>query len=290
MTYSISSQSVRCVVAALACCVALSSPVLAETTECTVIDSLPYIIADQGVYCLKASLGTDIATGNAITINTNNVTIDLNGFKLGGLAAGPSTQAIGIFAEDRKNITIRNGIIRGFYFAINLLESPTGLSLGHLIEDVRADQNRAIGIQVFGHGTIVRRNQVVTTGGGDYAYGIATLGDGVRILDNDVTDTQADSSWAIGIEHARGTGAVLKNNRVSGVTNLSYPTQTSGIDLYNSPTSGMVIANEVSDTGQDCISFADGATGIYRNNTVSGCTTDYSGGTDGGGNFPDPSP
>ena len=41
-----------------------------------------------------------LAGGAAITIATNNVTIDCNGFKLGGLSAGPSTFANGIQASE----------------------------------------------------------------------------------------------------------------------------------------------------------------------------------------------
>ena len=60
----------------------------AETVNCTPIDYLPYTISAQGVYCFTQHLGTNMTSGNAITINTNNVVIDLNGFKLGGLGAG----------------------------------------------------------------------------------------------------------------------------------------------------------------------------------------------------------
>src|SRR5438093_8537146 len=89
----------------------------------------------------------------------NNVVLDLNSFKLGGLSAGPGTQATGIFASNRQNLTIKNGTIRGFLRGILLIDS--GASQGHIVEDIRADQNTVIGIQVEGAGTIVRNNQVV---------------------------------------------------------------------------------------------------------------------------------
>ncbi len=82
-------------------------------------------------------------------IQTDNVSIDLNGFKLGGLGGGSATAAVGIFGEDRSNITIRNGSIRGFLYGISLIKD-TGTSSGHLIEDVLADGNRNIGILVAG--------------------------------------------------------------------------------------------------------------------------------------------
>jgi hypothetical protein len=93
---------------------------MAETEDCTNITTLPLTITVQGVYCLKQDLATNIASGNAITIATNNVTIDFNGFKLGGLAAGPNTQANGVAAENRQNITLRNGNIRGFRSGVRI--------------------------------------------------------------------------------------------------------------------------------------------------------------------------
>ncbi len=58
------------------------------------IDSVPATITTQGTWCLRKNLATNITTGNAITIATNNVTIDCNDFKIGGLAAGSASRAI----------------------------------------------------------------------------------------------------------------------------------------------------------------------------------------------------
>src|SRR5687768_7416536 len=59
-----------------------------------VISSLPATISTQGTWCLKSNLSTGITTGNAITIATNNVTIDCNDYKLGRLPAGDATNAV----------------------------------------------------------------------------------------------------------------------------------------------------------------------------------------------------
>ncbi|HEY0661599.1 MAG TPA: hypothetical protein VGD21_09825, partial [Lysobacter sp.] len=45
------------------------------------IDSLPATITTQGTWCLRKDLSTAMSSGNAITIATNNVTIDCNDFK-----------------------------------------------------------------------------------------------------------------------------------------------------------------------------------------------------------------
>ena len=140
-----------------------TSPARAETVSCTAITSLPAVITVQGIYCFTGDLNTALTSGNAIDIQTNNVVLDLNGFKLGGLAAGLGTNAFGIAADNRQNLTIKNGTIRGFFLGIRLGNS--GASQGHVVEDIRADQNTSIGLSVAGAGHIVRNNQVVATGG-----------------------------------------------------------------------------------------------------------------------------
>jgi hypothetical protein len=46
------------------------------------------MIGKQGVWCLRKDQSTANTSGSAITINTNNVTVDCNDFKIGELAAG----------------------------------------------------------------------------------------------------------------------------------------------------------------------------------------------------------
>ena len=80
----------------------------AETVNCTPITTLPTVITSQGVYCLTGSLKTNMTSGNAIEIQTNNVTIDLNGWKLGGKPAGVGTTVNGIYASDRKSTRLNS--------------------------------------------------------------------------------------------------------------------------------------------------------------------------------------
>src|SRR5690606_27324125 len=96
---------------------------------------------------------------NAITIDANNVTIDCNSFKIGGLAAGNGSKANGIYTGDRQNATVRNCNIRGFYHGIDLRGA------GHLVEDNRLDNNLSTGIFTDGDNNAVIRNRVYDTGG-----------------------------------------------------------------------------------------------------------------------------
>jgi hypothetical protein len=234
-----------------------ATPARAETISCTAITSVPFVITIEGVYCLTGDLITAMPSGNAIDILTNNVVLDLNGFKLGDLGAGPGTQAVGINGRNRKNITIKNGTIRGFLLGIIL--SDSGPSQGHLVEDIRADQNTWEGINVQGTGNIVRNNQVVATGGSTVigtanAIGIAVFGAGPRVLNNDVIKTvKQGTGVATGIT-LFGTDVLAVNNRITEA-----------------------------DKGIDHSSFGV-STGKYRDNVTSGVTTPYTGGTDIGNN------
>jgi hypothetical protein len=227
-----------------------AAPARAETVNCTAITSVPTIITVQGIYCFTGHLATAITSGNAIDIQTNNVIVDLNGFKLGGLAAGAGTTAIGIHALDRQNVTIKNGTVRGYLRGIQL--ETAGASQGHIVEDIRADLNKFVGIEVDGAGNIVRNNQVVTTGGSTTfganasANGILILGSGARVLNNDIINTfKAGTGTATGINFSGATGAFAVNNRIT--------TADRGID-YNS-----------------------GATGKYRDNLTFGVTSPFTG-------------
>ena len=184
------------------------------------IDAVPAVITTQGVWCLRQDLSTALATGAAIQINTNNVTIDCNQFKLGGLLAGSGTQAWGILASNRLNLTVRNCNIRGFYRGLEF----NGTGGGHLVEDNRFDGNTQGGIIISGDDSLVRRNRVLDTGGGTLfpggAEGITALGT-VDAIDNIVSgmdpvldEGNANSQGIL----VTGPGSRLTGNIVRGLT------------------------------------------------------------------------
>ena len=193
----------------------------AETyNTCTgFITSVPTVISTQGTWCMKQDLATAITSGAAITINTNNVTLDCNNFKLGGLAAGIGTSADGIDATSHVNLTVRNCNIRGFFFGLKF--SGSG-SAGHAIEDNRFDSNTYVGMDVEGDGSVVRRNRVFDTGQTSVhanAYGIATK-DSVDVLDNTVSDvvgTTGGDGYVVGIQSNGNLSGRILRNGVRGV-------------------------------------------------------------------------
>jgi parallel beta-helix repeat protein len=258
--------------------------VQAETTNCTAITSVPYTITVPGIYCLTGNLETSIDSGNAITINVNNVVIDLNGRKLGGGAAGAGTNANGIYAFQRKNITIKNGTIRGFYYGVYFGDTASyATSQGHMIEDIRADMNTYAGIVVQGRGNIIRNNQVVDTGGSDdtiYAYGIKAAGPGNRVLNNDVYETKEQSTGdAIAIDVNTGDGSVVMNNRVG---NQALPTTGDSYGIYVSSSPNVIVKSNSISKMEWGIYFSASPTGLYGDNLASGCTSSFVNGTAAG--------
>ena len=202
-------------------------PAHAETfhTCGTIINSIPAVISSQGVYCLSHDVSTAITSGNAINVTVNNVTIDCNGYKIGGLAAGSSSLTIGINADaTRQNITIRNCGIRGFYEGIDLKGGA-----GHLVEDNRLDNNLYVGIEVDGDNNRVRRNAVYDTGGyaSGASFGIIASADVVGNIVSGVMPVAANTnSLGIGLSGANQASDNVISGVVPSGSGLAYGIST----------------------------------------------------------------
>ena len=154
------------------------------------IDAVPIVISTPGTWCLRHDVVTNATGIRAIDIETNNLTVDCNGFSLSNLPAGPGTLSTGVSAWGYSNITVRNCTIQRFDVGILIAGSPPGggrpPGTGHLIQNNRLAQNRFVGIEVVGFGSVIRGNIVANTGDrplGGIGWGIRALG-GVDIIDN----------------------------------------------------------------------------------------------------------
>ena len=280
---------IRLAALALLAAVGLAPAQAAQSYDnCTgFIDSVPTVITSQGTWCLRKDLNTALTGVIAIDIRTSNVTIDCNGFKLGGLAAGPATYSTGIYAYgQRSNITVRNCAIRGFRAGIAIYGNEPGT--GHLVEDNRLDHNTVQGIYVIGDGSVVQRNRVIDTGGApgsDRATGIVVLGD---LIDNvvdgiagaaDVVDFSPEGMYSGGVGNIPGIGFVVRGNRVRnlvpkgnreavgiGIAGYGMSVRdnviaqylpTTGKGVYCS-TGGMLYGNHILNYSQGMFSCSDG--------------------------------
>ena len=236
------------------------------------ITSLPAVISTQGTWCLKQDLATAITSGKAIDIQTNNVTIDCNDFKLGGLAAGAATATLGIYANSRANATVRRCNIRGFYYGVQFIGAG---SFGHTVEDSRFDGNTYISMLVRGDGSLVQGNRVFDTGDSttiNSAYGIYTQG-AADILDNMISGVTAHSGGngdAIGIQSETASSRRIVGNGVRGLvkdgTGTTFGIYTPASDRITIRDNDLIGDSSGSGVGIVCNS----SNGRASDNTISG--------------------
>ena len=167
----------------------------------TSISSVPFTINSPGTYIVVNALVYSASTGNAITVNTDNVTIDLNGHYLTCPASGNG--AHGIYANSKADIRIRNGEITNFYVAVWLDYQGTGtnLNFGNTIDTVGFYNNGFAVYCAKSTGCVVRNCIVI---------GVSNGG---------------------GIEFVDGTGNRATNNLASG---LNYGFYSNGSDYFES--------------------------------------------------------
>lgn len=254
----------------------------------TAISTLPATISSPGLYVLTADMHFAAPTGAAITINADDVVLDLNEFTLSGKPAGPASKAVGILAVGHSELTIRNGDVTGFY---NGVEIQGDNARGCLVEKLFVYDVTYQAVRVEGSGHIVRGNRFLNiTGNPDAASGgngsstaIGAYGAANTVLNNDIVDVYGVSGKYIGF----GTGinlnaskqSIVENNRL---INRNFEKNSYGIFIGESK-DVLAIHNRIIDRDM-AITYSGGSTGAYRDNQTQACVTPYTGGTDVGGN------
>ena len=267
------------------CCIALLAATVAapaaraETINCMEITSLPATLTSQGIYCLRKDLTTAMTVGDAITIAANNVTIDCNGYKIGGLGAGPGTSATAINSVGRLNATVRNCNIRGFRHGIQLYTGGGG----HLVENNRLDQITAIGIDVTGEGNRIRGNALFDIGGApsyNYAIAINAMQD-VEIVGNSISG-MTSTGPVVGIALEQSDAGLIADNRVVGLAGGTW----SGAIVTSLTTDPLIRGNHLGGPGTKGIECGGGGHAV--GNQVIGFTTALAGACTNSGNYLQP--
>ena len=259
-------------------------PASAETYDTCAgfIDSLPATIGTQGTWCLRHDVSTNIASGFAIEITTNNVTIDCNGFKIGGLAAGPASLTYGIYSHSQQNITVRNCTVRGFYYGAYLF----GNSM--LVEDNRFDNNLWKGIGTFGEANRVLRNQVVDTGGGNGVASAIAIHAAADVIGNSIYNVFGDdaiaNTSATGIDIYTGRGRLVRENNIGGL--LTTGTGVARAIRVENATATVIDRNNMSRTGALAGNgiVVEGTNAFCNDNTIYNFATPLTGCTASSGN------
>lgn len=213
----------------------------------TPISTLPFTITNSGSYYLASNL----AGGTGISIRTNHVALDLNGFSLVGSGSG-----IGILVSTpQASLYIRNGTVQGWGTGVNATNANHsqfellrianntfgGLFTGDgcLVKDCVAVTNTVgEGITIASY-SVIRGCIVNANRGGITAYsgclvegnncsfntfgGIRALGSGNRIDGNNVAyNINAGGVYAAGPE---ATNNLIIRNSARGNTPQNYNTQ-----------------------------------------------------------------
>ncbi|MFZ5453195.1 MAG: NosD domain-containing protein [Thermodesulfobacteriota bacterium] len=180
----------------------------------TRISRLPYTINAPGYYYLGGNLS--YTKGHGITVNADNVTIDLMGFTLTG--PNMANDYNGIYMSGRKNVEVRNGTLSGWYMGVK--EDYSGASRHRMI-GIRAVGNRN-GINLSGTSHLIK-GCTALPGSFGATMGLAILGTGT------VSDC-ITKDFDFGIYISSGT---VSGNVVSDCANGIYA-QGSTVISHNS--------------------------------------------------------
>jgi hypothetical protein len=158
------TQSKRIRVPAWTAVLLLSCAAGNTAAETTTIDRVPYRISSSGSYDFAGDLRFEQLRGPAISVEANDVEIDLNGFTLSG-TVNTNTLAIGIQGNHCSQVTIKNGRISGFYFGIDLRAPADNSTHGNVISDLILSHSQYFGMRIVGRDSKVQRCTVIDTGG-----------------------------------------------------------------------------------------------------------------------------
>src|ERR1039458_5354121 len=230
---------------------------LAQVEPRTPISSVPYTISSPGSYYLTATL-TNTGVGiDAITINADDVTLDLKGFTLMG---GPSAGSAINVPSDHRHIVVRNGgIVKSGNPAVALFPAQS-CEVEHLhIEDS------------VGNAVVVGDHSVViacTISNAGY-YGISTRS-GCRVENCLITASFSYGIWV-------ATGSTVSGCLVQGGSSSGIVTEDACLvkDCISSGNAGNgVWAAFDNCTVKDCVSSGNAVDGIHggHNCTLRACT------------------
>ncbi|MEO1438117.1 MAG: right-handed parallel beta-helix repeat-containing protein, partial [Bacteroidota bacterium] len=197
------------------------------------------IIDKPGSYYLRENLIVNANDG--IRINSDNVTLDLNGYTVLRGADGSGNGITNIGSQN--NITIKNGTVRGFTdMGIDLLNSPNCL-----IKNVKVKDNGEDGITVDENSLVIN---CIATGNGE--HGIQLFGEGSIVRDGTFSHNGFD-----GINATAGStiyNCVASHNRTDGI-DVFDGSRIEGCTVFENGNYGMDLSR-----GTLCINNT-----VYRN-------------------------
>jgi len=166
---------------------------------------IPMIITKPGSYRLVGNLNVSSPNVTAISIDTDNVTIDLNGFTISGpgfqVGDIPAFGIVNAVTRTVNNVAVRNGTVQGFGLGVHL----------------PGNQNRVENIHIYNtaHGIFVGRASIVSQCLVAYCYseGINT-DDGTLVLSNTIYSINGHGIMTSGDAPGPVGGVTLMGNNI----------------------------------------------------------------------------
>ena len=276
---------------------------LAQVEPRTLISSAPFTISASGSYYLTTNL--TVSGGNAITIATNGVTLDLNGWTIACTApVAASTNCAIYIGTGLRNLTIRNGFIasgvtnngsgvyNGSGFGFGIYYAYTGLASlqNALVSKVSVAGCQYYGIHLgYGSSSVVENCTVQTVGSygiyGSSIKGCLAMDCGATAITGDeVSDSRGQCSS--GYDGIDATTAQNCYGTTSGGAGLSVSTALNcyGYAISNGYGLSATTAQNCSGIGygsayglsaataQNCYGYANATgTGLYGSDSAIGC-------------------
>jgi parallel beta-helix repeat protein len=221
----------------------------------------PYTISGAGSYRLTGNLSVS-GSHDGIDVFASSVTIDLNGFSIGGPGTGSGNDGIVTGAAPTTALTVKNGTITSFTRGLNL-ETGTGSTVTNI--HVNGD----------GWGILVGSNSViensVSTSNTD--NGLECTGSNCTISGN-----TANSNLNFGI-YCLGGSCAISHNTVNGNSNVGIDCGAAGCvvsgNTANGDNSGILVTGAsvvIGNTMESNTSngFVGASTDGYGENVMSG--------------------
>jgi parallel beta-helix repeat protein len=239
----------------------------------TKISYVPYTISSPGFYYLAQNLTLAPVNANAITVQADNVTLDLMGFALSGV--GKTKDGI-VLSGTRSNVEIRNGTLRSFsgkgIYALDARgirvislrvrdTAGTGIELGgtdHLVMDCSVKSAGGFGI-FAGTGSLVKGNLVMN----NTDYGIKAYG-GSNVVGNVAASNSVGIAASFFSSVIDNTVANNTSNGISVADNCTVSRNTA----YNNTGTGIItgIYCTITNNTTDGLTYGNNSTPV--NNTV----------------------
>jgi len=230
--------------------------------------------------------------GNGLIIGANNINLDCNGHSI---IYSNSVQGVGVFANTRNNITIKNcNISQGnpsfeFAYGIQLEVTHNSFVVNNTVTTSYAFNS--YGIAIAGSNNTIHANTVklpvslaITLGGSgnnitannvESRIYIRPLSNGNIVAENNITNVSAN---AIGISITNGRNNIVRGNTITGLgTNTTFPGMgifiTSETDFPDSAEQNIIIGNNIINTYpgirlEGSVEVFGGFIKIARNNSI----------------------